>query len=140
MGNIIAKKKSYTFFDIDLELLEKFNKKNIYELYNLLGEDNFRKEEAKILKEIIDVKCNKVISLGGGTLFNKYVDTNYIKNNGRILFIDTSLDIIKNRLKRINSIYSNYKSKDIEEIYFKRYNFFRDISNIRLSYEEELDV
>jgi len=134
LGLRISKDLKCKFIDTDRELLDRFNYKNINSLYNFLSKDNFRKEEAKLITELLKtsnregISC-RVISLGGGTLFNEYLKES-LKDYGVLLFIDTPLEIIKGRLKNTKSIYDN---KDIGLIYNERIKYFRDITDFTIT-------
>lgn len=91
IGKKLAHALSYTFIDTDDWIVEKEGK-TINELFELLGEEAFRKIENNYLKQIIS-KENCVISTGGGLpchhghmeLMNKYGQTILLVADGAFL-------------------------------------------------------
>ena len=121
VGKELAKKLNITFIDIDQEIEKKYQK-NISTIFRTKGESFFRKIEENVSCKLINGKpC--VISIGGGGFLNKKI-RNKIKINAISIWINTSLDIIYQRLnksknKRPLLNYKNLK-KSIKEIYDKR--------------------
>lgn len=66
IGKMLAEKLAYNFKDLD-EVLEQKEKVSISEIFSKRGEIYFRKQERKLLEEILSENENLVISLGGGT-------------------------------------------------------------------------
>tara|TARA_B100000242_G_scaffold76986_1_gene50393 strand:- start:946 stop:1449 length:504 start_codon:yes stop_codon:yes gene_type:complete len=121
VGKELAKKLNVTFIDIDQEIEKKYQK-NISTIFQTKGESFFRKIEENVSCKLINGKpC--VISIGGGGFLNKKI-RNKIRINAISIWINTSLDIIYQRLnksknKRPLLNYKNLK-KSIKEIYDKR--------------------
>lgn len=121
VGKELAKKLNVTFIDIDQEIEKKYQK-NISTIFRTKGESFFRKIEENVSCKLINGKpC--VISIGGGGFLNKKI-RNKIRINAISIWINTSLDIIYQRLnksknKRPILNYKNLK-KSIKEIYDKR--------------------
>ena len=121
VGKELAKKLNVTFIDIDQEIEKKYQK-NISTIFRTKGESFFRKIEENVSCKLINGKpC--VISIGGGGFLNKKI-RNMIRINAISIWINTSLDIIYQRLnksknKRPLLNYKNLK-KSIKEIYDKR--------------------
>lgn len=121
VGKELAKKLNVTFIDIDQEIEKKYQK-NISTIFRTKGESFFRKIEENVSCKLINGKpC--VISIGGGGFLNKKI-RNKIRINAISIWINTSLDIIYQRLnksknKRPLLNYKNLK-KSIKEIYDKR--------------------
>ena len=121
VGKELAKKLNITFIDIDQEI-EKKCQMNISKIFQTKGESFFRKIEENVSCKLINGKpC--VISVGGGGFLNKKI-RNKIRVNAISIWINTSLDIIYQRLhksknKRPLLNYKNLK-KSIKENYDKR--------------------
>ncbi|WP_212113312.1 shikimate kinase [Candidatus Shikimatogenerans silvanidophilus] len=81
------------FYDLD-DIIIKKKKKNINKIFNFFGENYFRKEENKILKNFIKNNSNYILSVGGGTpcffnnmeILNKKTITFYLKATPFSLF------------------------------------------------------
>lgn len=61
----LAARLSFEAVDLD-ELIEKANKQSVSEIFNLKGEQYFRKVESEALRTISDYQ-NAVVATGGGT-------------------------------------------------------------------------
>ena len=66
IGSLLSEKLQYRFIDLDHEI-EIDTGLKIKEIFKNRGEDNFRKIETAMLREMI-VKDNVIISTGGGTI------------------------------------------------------------------------
>ena len=64
IGNILSKKLDFGFIDTDYEI-EKYEKISIKKIFDIKGENYFRKLEETVILKSINLD-NKVISLGGG--------------------------------------------------------------------------
>ena len=91
VGEQLSKYLDYNFIDLDNEISLQ-NNISIKEIFSKKGEIYFRKEEHRILIELLQRK-KSVISLGGGTaayynnihLINKYSFSIYLKANAKTL-------------------------------------------------------
>ena len=92
LGKMISEKYGYEFIDTD-ELIEKKVNCKIVDYINKLGEENFRKVESEIIKEVSS-KNHLVISSGGGAILRDENVINF-KSNGKIFFINRSLELLK---------------------------------------------
>ncbi|MBM7453782.1 shikimate kinase [Acholeplasma morum] len=94
IGKLLAKKLSYEFVDLDHQI-EKESLMFIDVIFEQYGEKIFRELETKALKEV-STGTNKIISTGGGIVTIKE-NKNYM--DGLVIFIDTELDIIEERIQ-----------------------------------------
>jgi shikimate kinase len=95
IGKKLAKQLNLSFIDTDrqIELLEK---KEIQEIIKNKGELFFRNLETKVLKDI-NFNSSHIISTGGGiTTIKDNIDI--MNKNGKIIWLDASLETIKKRL------------------------------------------
>ena len=90
VGKILAEKMGREFIDTD-DIIEKENGK-ITEIFKTRGEEEFRKIEADVIKRVSALQ-GKVIATGGGAVLNEE-NTDFLKFNGKIYFIDRPLDQI----------------------------------------------
>ena len=101
IGLLIAKKLKLNFIDIDKEI-EKELSLSISKIFEIKGEDFFRKFEEKITLKKLKL-CSVVISLGGGAFTNKNVRQEVLKNHISFWLNwnnETLLNRIKNSKKR----------------------------------------
>ena len=94
LGKKLAEKLNKVFYDTD-ELVEKSAKMAISEIFEKYGEEHFRVIETDCLIKSSQTD-NAVISTGGG-IIKKEKNIKIMKNTGRIIYIDTPLDIISSR-------------------------------------------
>jgi len=95
IGKKFASKIGYKFIDIDNYIEEK-NKHSISSIFNLVGEEGFRKVENKALLEV-SLFDNCVISVGGGTpcFFN---NMEIIKKTGKSVYLKYPPSFLYQRL------------------------------------------
>lgn len=93
-GKKIAFQLGYEYIDLDTAIENKYKQK-IATIFNLLGEEQFRKMEAAMLREV--TKENTIISCGGGTPCF-YDNMDFIKNNGISIYLKTNRTILLSRL------------------------------------------
>ncbi len=117
IGKLLAKALSHQFIDTDDEIVKKTGK-DITTIFAEVGESGFRKIESEVIKEISSVQ-NAVIATGGGAVLNK-TNVELLSENGRIYFIDRSLDKIVATSDRPLS--SN--RADLEKRYKERYDIY----------------
>ena len=101
IGELLAKKLNFNFFDID-KIIENETKMKITEIFKIKGENFFRNLEEKITLKLLN-STNNVISLGGGGFINEKIRKEVLKNNFSFwLNCDTQtlLNRIKNSKKR----------------------------------------
>ncbi|MCQ2087163.1 MAG: shikimate dehydrogenase [Bacilli bacterium] len=89
IGKLIAEKLNRKFIDIDDEIINVI-KMPISDYFKLYGEEAFRDVESDVIKGLSSEQC-LVIATGGGSILR---DTNVrnLKQNGRLYFLDRSLD------------------------------------------------
>lgn len=98
-GKKLANYLKIDFIDLDHEI-ERNTNSSITELFNSIGELEFRKLETKFISDLLYVKKNIVISLGGGTVcFNDNIKL--IKDNTTLIYLKMSNQALFSRL--INS-------------------------------------
>ena len=112
MAKFISSVTDLSYKDLDDEI-ERTEGKSIKEIFKSHGETYFRNKETKILKNIIEKDKNLIIATGGGTpCFNHNIDL--INKSGLSIFLNTSLDVIVERISRKNKR-PLFKNKDVEE-------------------------
>ena len=112
MAKFISSVTDLSYKDLDDEI-ERTEGKSIKEIFKNHGETYFRNKETEILKNIIEKDKNLIIATGGGTpCFNHNIDL--INKNGLSIFLNTSLDVIVERISRKKKR-PLFKNKDVEE-------------------------
>ncbi len=97
LGRILANVLGWNFYDLDVEICKDENK-TVTEIFELKGEKYFREIESIKLKDLSFHK-NVIISLGGGTLISDE-NVNFIKQNGYLVYLKVTPEIIYSRIKK----------------------------------------
>ena len=126
MAKFLSNQTPLSFYDLDLEI-EKNEGKNVNKIFREKGENYFREIETLTLKKILKEKNNFILSTGGGTpCFND--NMNLINKYGISIFLDTSLDILEERIARNNKRplfnSSDNLKKDLSDLFNLRKSFF----------------
>lgn len=121
VGKLLAKKLQLEFLDTDDLITEKYG--NITDIFKTKGEAVFRDYESEVIKEISAV-AGKVIATGGGAVLRAQ-NTDLLKRNGRIYFLDRPLESICATPDRPLS--SN--SQDLEKRFNERYDIYRNCAD-----------
>lgn len=69
VGKIIASKRNFNFYDSD-DLIEKKEKMSIEEIFEIKGEEYFRKIEKEVITELLNSNEDLVLAPGGGAVLN----------------------------------------------------------------------
>ena len=123
IGELLAKKLNFKFFDID-KIIENETRMKITEIFKIKGENFFRKLEEKMTLKILK-KNSSVISLGGGAFLNENIKREVLKNHISFWLNwdpKTLVDRIKNSTKRPVAFKSS--KKELNELINNRSNFY----------------
>ncbi|MEI7579426.1 MAG: shikimate kinase [bacterium] len=97
VAKLLAKNLKRNLVSMDEYLLKFTDLKSIEEIFATRGETYFRELEIRTAKELKDQE-NLIIDCGGGVVMNKII-IDYLKEKGKVIFLDASLSEIKTRLK-----------------------------------------
>jgi len=95
----LARKLRMEFIDMD-QIIEERQGLTISDIFARYGENYFREQENKLVKELSE-KENMVIATGGGTLLSSD-NTRILSQKGKIICLYADSQIIYNRVKRKN--------------------------------------
>ena len=99
-GRALARRLGLDFIDLDFRI-EQRHHTTITEIFRTRGQEEFRRMEAAMLREVGEID-NAVIACGGGTpCFHGNMD--YMNRAGLTLFLDASVDRIVERLEQNRS-------------------------------------
>jgi shikimate kinase len=129
LGRQLAKELNFEFIDLDKKI-EIAEGKKISEIFNLEGQEYFRKVEAEQLRKI-DKDSKVVVATGGGTpCFHNNMQ--YINENGLSVFLDVSPEKLEERMKaskRNNRPMFDLESEDLlknlQKTYTEREQFYK---------------
>lgn len=132
IGQQLAKKIGRTFIDFDHEI-EKIAKMTVSEMVKIHGWAHFRKLEQKICTKFSKMN-NLIIASGGGTIMNKK-NTQNLRRNGTIIFLEVPISILADRIKNsLNRPPLLETEKDfleeLEKVYQKRQTSYKKIADL----------
>ena len=97
IGNIVAKRLNRDFHDSDHHI-ENRTGVDIARIFDIEGEEGFRDRETQALEELLG-ENDRVIATGGGSILRPQ-NQKMLKQQGYIIFLDTSLNQQMQRLRR----------------------------------------
>ncbi|HXB05758.1 MAG TPA: shikimate kinase [Puia sp.] len=130
-GQRLAARLNLPFFDLDSLIVEKENR-TVAEIFAEKGEEFFRFLEKEILESVSDQQESFILSCGGGTpcFFN---NIEFMKKNGKVIWLNTSVDVLRQRLQRERR--SRPLIADVSEDELQRY-IVRKLSERRMYYQQ----
>ncbi len=90
VGRVLAEKLNRPFFDLDEEIVRVAGC-TIPEIFARDGERGFRELETRVLREELSPKTGIVLATGGGAIL-KDENIDLLRRNGRLYFLDRSLE------------------------------------------------
>lgn len=97
VSKILGKKLDRHVIEVDDLIIAKSKRKTINDIFEKDGETVFREFEIQASKDIKEVK-KSIISTGGGAVMNKII-MDYYKENGEIVYLETSFHECAKRLE-----------------------------------------
>lgn len=97
-GRKLSAKLNLPFFDLDSVIVEQ-EQKSVADIFTDKGEECFRYLEKGTLERITTEQESFILSCGGGTpcFFN---NIEFMKKNGKVIWLNTSIDMLTQRLHR----------------------------------------
>lgn len=129
VGEILAKRLRVNFLDTDkvIENMQGLSVKSIFQNY---GEEYFRAEETKVIKDLCN-KTNGIISLGGGAL-DFCENIRVIKCSGLLIFLDINFETALVRLKNDTTrpIFIDKTGLELQRLYERRKDIYLNHADI----------
>ena len=129
IGRQLAKLLSKEFMDTDYEI-EKRTGVDIPTIFDIEGEEGFRKREAAVVEEMTS-GSNLVLATGGGVILRE--DNRRALRRGFVVYLSASLDTLIERTRRDKSrplLQNTDRQKKIEELMAERDPIYRQESDI----------
>lgn len=148
-GKLLGEALQLPFFDLDT-IITNTEQKNISQIFAENGEEFFRYKEKEVLEELVNDHDKFILSCGGGTpcFFN---NIEFMKKNGKVIWLNTSANILRERLLKeratrplIKTIgdaeLKNYIVRKLGErkMYYEQADFIVDEENASLKSIREL--
>ena len=137
IGKQLAQHTGRDFYDSDREI-EKHTGANIPLIFELEGEDGFRKREKKILVDLTQ-KQDIVLATGGGAVLdpdNRALLTKY----GFVIYLSAPLTQLFNRTSKDRNrplLQTDNPRKKLEEIIATRDPLYREVADIVIETDEK---
>lgn len=128
----LAKQLNRTFIDLD-GIIEKDAKMFIEDIFEKYGESKFRSLETEALHRLPEDDC--VIACGGGIVT---VKTNKALMKGFRIYLDTDLEVIRERLKT-DYIRPLLRQKSLETIHDERFLKYQDFADMIVSNNQDVN-
>ena len=132
-GRMLAKEMGYAFADTDEEVTKRTGVSIAY-IFDVEGEEGFRKRECLALKECLNGN-NAVVSTGGGIVLSKE-NRDLLQARGAVVYLQTS---IRTQVKRTASTNNRplLQNKDpeetLEKLMLTRAPLYEEIADITIT-------
>ena len=129
-GKMLAKEMGYVFLDTDEEVTKRTGVSIAY-IFDVEGEEGFRKRECLALKECLNDN-NTVLSTGGGIVLSKE-NRDLLQDRGTVVYLQTS---IRSQVKRTAStnnrplLQNNDPEETLEKLMLTRAPLYEEIADI----------
>lgn len=131
VGKALAEQLNLAFIDTDQEVV-RVEKRTIPEIFSTSGESCFRQAESAVIQQVAALQgC--VIATGGGAILNPE-NLALLRENGRIYFLDRSLELLCATQDRPLSC----DQKALEQRYSERYDRYCAASDVRIPNDETI--
>ena len=131
-GKMLAKEMGYVFLDTDEEVTKRTGVSIAY-IFDVEGEEGFRKRECLALKECLNDN-NMILSTGGGIVLSKE-NRDLLQDRGTVVYLQTS---IRTQVKRTASTNNRplLQNKDpeetLEKLMLTRAPLYEEIADITI--------
>ena len=123
IGELLAKKLNFKFFDID-KIIENETKMKITEIFKIKGENFFRNLEEKTTIKLLNFS-DVVISLGGGGFINETIrkETN---TKSKTFRLNWDLDTLISRIRKKNNrpVASALNNDELKNLIIERSKYY----------------
>ncbi|MDC0226427.1 shikimate kinase [Gammaproteobacteria bacterium] len=131
-GRMLAKEMGYAFADTDEEVTKRTGVSVAY-IFDVEGEEGFRKRECLALKECLNDN-NTILSTGGGIVLSKE-NRDFLKDRGTVVYLQTSIRFQVKRTASTNNrpLLQNKDSEEtLEKLMLTRAPLYEEIADITI--------
>ncbi len=120
-GKILSRQINLPYFDLD-EVIVASEKKSVQQIFHDNGEEYFRIKEQEVLEALAEDHNDVIISTGGGTpcFFN---NIDFMKQQGKVVWLNTAIDILVERLlkqKHSRPLIKNISDAELKSFIVKK--------------------
>ncbi|CAL4323872.1 Shikimate kinase 1 [Buchnera aphidicola (Pterocallis alni)] len=131
IGRQLAKELNMDFYDSDQEI-EKRTGVDISWVFDIEGEEGFRKREEKIINELTSI--NKIVlATGGGSILSKKI-RNVLSARGIIIYLKVTIEqqLIRTKMSKNRPLLNGSQPKEVilKDISIARNPLYEEISDI----------
>lgn len=129
VGKIISNELFLNFFDTDEEI-ETRTGASIDWIFDLEGEDGFRKRESKILHEMVQ-KNSIVLSTGGGIILSES-NRELLSSRGTVFYLATPIAVQLERTSKDKDrplLKNGDPGKILKELHLARENLYEEVAD-----------
>ena len=133
IGSHLARKLKYDFVDSDTEI-EKRTGASISLIFDIEGEEGFRKREAQMIDELTQ-RRHIVLSTGVGSVLDETSRQN-LRSKGYVVYLKASVDILYERLKKSRNrplMETDDKKQVIEDLLAEREPLYLAVADITIT-------
>lgn len=130
VGKYVAKQLNMNFYDTDEEV-EKRTGVDLGWIFDVEGEDGFRRRETAVLTELTQLS-HIVIATGGGTVITPENCT-MLRDHGNVVYLTVSLDYQQNRTvndSRRPLLRVHNRSEVLKKLYLERVPLYESIADV----------
>ena len=130
IGKQLAKQLGKTFYDTDHEI-EKRTGVKIPVIFDLEGEEGFRKRESAVISELTKLS-NIILATGGGAVTAKE-NRECLKKNGQVIYLRANANDLWHRMRhdKQRPLLQNVDIRaKLEQLYSERHSLYMDTASI----------
>ena len=131
-GRMLAKEMGYAFADTDEEVTKRTGVSIAY-IFDVEGEEGFRKRESLALKECLNDN-NTVLSTGGGIVLSKE-NRDLLQDRGKVVYLQTSIRFQVKRTASTNNrplLQNKDPEETLEKLMLTRAPLYEEIADITI--------
>ena len=131
-GRMLAKEMGYAFADTDEEVTKRTGVSIAY-IFDVEGEEGFRKRECLALKECLNDN-NTILSTGGGIVLSKE-NRDLLQDRGTVVYLQTSIRFQVKRTASTNNrplLQNKDPEETLEKLMLTRTPLYEEIADITI--------
>ena len=131
-GRMLAKEMGYAFADTDEEVTKRTGVSIAY-IFDVEGEEGFRKRECLALKECLNDN-NMILSTGGGIVLSKE-NRDLLQDRGTVVYLQTSIRFQVKRIASTNNrplLQNKDPEETLEKLMLTRAPLYEEIADITI--------
>ena len=132
IGKILAKQLDFDFIDTD-QHLEKITGASISWIFDIEGEEGFRKREQQLIQELTGI-TEAVIATGGGAVLLSKNRFN-LKNNSTVIYLKATIETLDKRTRLDNNrplLETANPRETIEKILRERAHLYEETADFEI--------